>query len=64
MFLARAGDSIRAGQPIVRIDRDRINQKGYDTTTMLIITNANGKTIELPQMGDVKQGQRLDKEEN
>lgn len=62
--LARAGDSIRAGQPIVRIDRDRINQKGYDTTTMLIITNANGKTIELPQMGDVKQGQRLDKGEN
>ena len=62
--LARAGDSIRAGQPIVRIDRDRINQKGYDTTTMLIITNANGKMIELPQMGDVKQGQRLDKEEN
>lgn len=31
---------------------------------MLIITNANGKTIELPQMGDVKQGQRLDKGEN
>ncbi|VUW91764.1 PTS system beta-glucoside-specific EIIBCA component [Streptococcus constellatus] len=62
--LAKAGETVRAGQPIVKIDRDVIEEKGYDTTTMLIITNANGKTINLQRTGDVKQGQRLDKEEN
>ncbi len=62
--LAKAGETVRAGQPIVKIDRDVIEEKGYDTTTMLIITNANGKMINLQRTGDVKQGQRLDKEEN
>lgn len=61
--LAKAGETVRAGQPIVKINRELISQKGYDTTTMVIITNANGKTIDLQQTGDVKQGHRLDKEE-
>lgn len=37
--LAKAGDQVRAGQPIVRINRKIIEKEGYDTTTMMIFTN-------------------------
>ncbi|MBM7642332.1 glucose-specific phosphotransferase system IIA component [Streptococcus loxodontisalivarius] len=57
--LCKSGETVRAGQPIIRINREEIHQKGYDTTTMLIITNPNDKTIELKTSGSVKQGQEL-----
>ncbi|WP_165211645.1 glucose PTS transporter subunit IIA [Streptococcus tangpeifui] len=57
--LTQAGETVRAGQPVVKIDREAIAQEGYDTTTMLVITNANGKDITLKTQGKVKQGERL-----
>ena len=60
--LAKAGESVRAGQPIIKIDRQAISQKGYDTTTMLIITNSNSKDIKLLTSGTVRQGQDIDME--
>lgn len=54
--LAKQGDNIRAGQPIVKIDREAIIAKGYDLTTMLIVTNANGKEIKFDHYGKIKQG--------
>ena len=60
--LAKAGDKVRAGQPIVKIDRDAISQQGYDATTMLIITDSKDKTIKLLTSGKVKQGQVLNEE--
>lgn len=40
-----ADDSVKAGQPIIRLDRKWIEAQGCDTTTMLIIANPNGKEI-------------------
>ncbi|MGT2929122.1 glucose PTS transporter subunit IIA [Streptococcus dentasini] len=57
--LTQAGETVRAGQPVVKIDREAIAQEGYDTTTMLVIANANGKEITLKTQGKVKQGERL-----
>lgn len=62
--LVQQGETVRAGQPIVRVDRSAIQKHGYDLTTMLIVTNANGQTIQLQRQGRVKVGTRLDEETN
>ena len=38
----KQGDSVKAGDPIVEVDIKKLSQK-YDMSTMLIITNPNGK---------------------
>ena len=57
--LLSQGDPVRAGQPVVRIDRNLIQKKGYDTTTMLIITNNAGERSGFQDFGAVKQGNVL-----
>lgn len=54
--LVHQGDKVRAGQPIVRVDRKDIEKEGYDLTTMLIITNPNNKDIKLETTGNVEIG--------
>lgn len=61
--LIKQGDKVRAGQPIVKVDRELLMDKGYDLTTMLIITNDNGKDIAFHEYESVKQGTILFKEE-
>ena len=48
----KQGDQVKAGDPIVSVDFDKLSNT-YDMSTMLIITNANGKTITLTREGDV-----------
>jgi PTS system, glucose subfamily, IIA component len=57
--LVKQGEKVRAGQPIVRVDREKIQKAGYDLTTMLVITNPNNKTINLKNDGSVKIGDKL-----
>lgn len=57
--LVKQGEKVRAGQPIVRVDRAKIQKQGYDLTTMLVITNPNDKTITLKSDGPVKIGDKL-----
>ncbi len=38
------GDKVKAGEPIVRVDFEKLKNK-YDPSTMIIITNDNGKEI-------------------
>ncbi len=59
--LAKAGDEVRAGQPIIRVDRKLFEQKGYDTTTMLIVSNPNGKDISFKPYGAVSCGDVITK---
>ncbi|GEL15117.1 glucose PTS transporter subunit IIA [Pediococcus cellicola] len=54
--LVHQGDKVRAGEPIVRVDRKLIEGKGYDLTTMLILTNPNGKKVLLKEEGQVSVG--------
>ena len=55
-ILAKAGEKVKAGQPIIRVDRAFLEGKGYDTTTMLIVSNANGKEISFKPYGAVVRG--------
>lgn len=55
--LIKEGDKVVAGQPIIRIDRKFLISKGYDLTTMLIVTDDNGKTVSFKPYGTVTKGQ-------
>lgn len=50
------GERIYAGEPIIRVELEKICKK-YDTTTMLIITNYNGHKIQFENMDEVSSGQ-------
>lgn len=54
--LVQAGDTVKAGQPIIKVDLDLLRRKGYDVTTMLIITDDNSKTVTFQQFGPVQRG--------
>ena len=49
----KQGDAVKAGDPIVSVDFDKLSAK-FDMSTMLIITNANEKSVELVREGDTK----------
>ena len=49
----KQGDAVKAGDPIVAVDFDKLSGK-FDMSTMLIITNPNEKNIELVREGEVK----------
>ena len=51
----KQGDTVKAGDPIVEADLRKLSQK-YDMSTMLIITNANEKTITFKTPCPVKRG--------
>lgn len=57
--LVKQGEKVRAGQPIVRVDRAKLEKAGYDLTTMLVITNANNQEIDLKESGNVNVGTLL-----
>ncbi|MGN0708602.1 MAG: glucose PTS transporter subunit IIA [Faecalibacterium sp.] len=57
--LAKEGETVRAGQPILRVDLELLKGKGYDMTTMLILTDDNGKVIHFRSYGPVKQGEAV-----
>lgn len=54
----KQGDTIKAGDPIVEVDINKLS-KTYDMSTMLIITNANDKTIDFIDNQIVTRGQTL-----
>lgn len=57
--LAKAGDKVKAGQPIVNVDLKMLKNKGYDLTTMLIVTDNNGKNINFGSYGEVSRGETV-----
>lgn len=54
----KQGDEVRAGDPIVTVDLKKLGAR-YDMSTMLIVTNANGKKITFRQPGDVRRGESI-----
>jgi len=40
-MLVKQGETVRKGQQLIKFDLEKIKEKGYDTTTMMIITNSN-----------------------
>lgn len=56
----KQGDPVKAGDPIVEVDVNKLS-KTYDMSTMLIITNANGKEYEFADPQPVTRGQKVTK---
>lgn len=44
-LLVKQGEKVTRGQKLIEFDLNKIKEKGYDTTTMLLITEANNKTL-------------------
>ena len=53
-------DKVKAGDPIVEADLKKLGAK-YDMTTMLVVTDTNGQTIEFIGPSEVKRGDALTK---
>lgn len=51
--LADQGDMVKAGQPIVKINKEEIEKAGYDTTTMLIVAGEGTVPVTFGKMGHV-----------
>ncbi len=56
----KQGDAVKAGDPIIEADLKALRGK-YDMSTMLIVTNANGKEISFAAPGHVSRGQKVNK---
>ncbi|MBR3265353.1 MAG: PTS glucose transporter subunit IIA [Erysipelotrichaceae bacterium] len=54
----KQGDSVKAGEPIVEVDVEKL-AKTYDMSTMLIITNDNGKSFDFIDPQKVSRGQSV-----
>ena len=54
----KQGDTVKAGDPIVRVDLKKLSAN-YDMSTMLIVTNANGKEISFVEPKEVKRGESV-----
>ena len=49
--LIKQGDHVKAGQPLVKFDKDKIKEAGYSTQVMVVVTN----TQKYEKIGIVKQ---------
>ncbi len=54
----KQGDSVRAGDPVVEVDLKKLGAK-YDMSTILIVTNPNGKEISFAAPRYVKRGETV-----
>ncbi|MBQ1305780.1 MAG: PTS glucose transporter subunit IIA [Erysipelotrichales bacterium] len=55
LLAKKQGDTVKAGDPIVKVDFDKLGKK-YDMSTMLIVTNPNDFAVELVRDGKVSRG--------
>jgi PTS system sucrose-specific IIC component len=39
--LVKEGDTVKAGQPIIRFNRDKIKKAGYSDTVAVLLTNSD-----------------------
>ena len=59
-LLAKQGAKVRAGTPVIQVDRRRLTEQGYDLTTMLIFTEGYDREVVLDCYGQqVRAGQIL-----
>ena len=52
------GEPVKAGDAIVEVDLKKLSEK-FDMSTMLVVTNDNGKKLEFVEFGNVKKGQTI-----
>lgn len=49
--LRKVNDKVKAGDPVIRFNRDLILSENYPLTTMLVITEANDETMVKDKIG-------------
>lgn len=52
-ILIKSNSKVKAGQPLVKIDKELLESKGYDLTTMTIFTSGYEKEVNLSCYGRV-----------
>jgi sugar PTS system EIIA component len=56
--LAKQGDEVEAGQPIVRFDLEKIREGGYDPATIVVVTNPDEHAVsDVVKNGEVSAGE-------
>lgn len=60
--LVKQDQEVKAGDPLVKLDMKKLKSK-YDMTTMLIITEPDGKEIRFIDYGEVAKGQKISRQE-
>lgn len=53
------GDYVHAGDVLLKMDLDAIRKEGYETTTMMILTNADDYDVEKTSANEVSCGEKL-----
>lgn len=57
-ILRRTGEEVKAGDPIIEVDIEKVKTAGYDVSTMIVISEpAGGREYNYIEYGEVKQGQ-------
>lgn len=61
--LAKQGDTVKAGQIILEVNLDLIKKSGYDSTTMMIVTEPlnENESVDYIDYGKVERGQIINK---
>lgn len=54
----KQGQPVKSGDEIVEVDLKKLREK-FDMSTMLVVTNDNGKKLEFAGFGSVKKGQTI-----
>lgn len=52
----KQGQKVKAGETLIKFDIEKIKAAGYPTTTMMVISNANGKKLKLVENDNVVAG--------
>ena len=52
------GDKVTAGEAVIQVDLKKLREK-FDMSTMLIISNSNGKSVHFEEVGEVKKDQTV-----
>lgn len=55
----QVGDQIKGGDLLVSFDKEKVEKAGFDTACMLIVTEANGKTLNKTKERKVKVGEEV-----
>ncbi len=54
--LRKVGEDVNAGDPILKVKRKKLQEKGYDLTTMVLISNAEELPVNIENVSEVKAG--------
>jgi glucose-specific phosphotransferase system IIA component len=57
--LAKKNDVVRAGDPVITVDRKLLIQKGYDPVTMVIVTDQKNCNFNFVRTGNVTRGESV-----